>query len=117
MCNVQLDATAEEYPAGGATIFIRPNECVEVAVSGDDVVRFLPLAASQSADGVGLVRGQGRVDEHGAVHAMDQRDRQGREHRWSPLGTSSVVFWGDKAATGRSRRLGRGVTRHAVARP
>jgi hypothetical protein len=48
MRNVQLDATAEEYLAGGATIFIRPNEYVEVAVSGDDVVRCLPLAASQS---------------------------------------------------------------------
>lgn len=48
MRNVQLDATAEEYLAGGATILIRPNEYVEVAVSGDDVVRFLPLAASQS---------------------------------------------------------------------
>jgi hypothetical protein len=48
MRNVQLDATAEEYLAGGATIFIRPNEYVEVAVSGDDVVRCLPLAASRS---------------------------------------------------------------------
>ena len=48
MRNVQLDATAEEYLAGGATIFIRPNEYVEVAVTGDDVVRFLPLAASRS---------------------------------------------------------------------
>jgi hypothetical protein len=31
-------ATAEECLAGGATIFIAPNEYVEVAVRGDDVV-------------------------------------------------------------------------------